>query len=128
LLLPCFYLCRCLLLLPLSSPVAAAITAAAAQAFRQSWSNSAMGAIDMSLLAQMADPQQVMQAQKDPEVSWARPGQARSASERSLQALKGHYCTLAATIFHYDLYMKHLFLATIAAACIADIQMSAFDR
>ncbi|KAF6264383.1 hypothetical protein COO60DRAFT_1485872 [Scenedesmus sp. NREL 46B-D3] len=35
--------------------------------FRQAWSSSAMGAIDMSVLAQMADPEVVVKAQKDPE-------------------------------------------------------------
>jgi hypothetical protein len=37
------------------------------QAFRQSWSSSALGSIDMSLLSSMADPQMVVQAQKDPQ-------------------------------------------------------------
>lgn len=36
-------------------------------AFRQSWSSSALGSIDMSILSRMADPQMVAQAQKDPE-------------------------------------------------------------
>lgn len=38
------------------------------QAFRQAWSSSAMGAIDMSVLTQFADPMTVAKAQKDPEV------------------------------------------------------------
>lgn len=37
------------------------------QAFRQSWQSSVLGSIDMSILQRMADPQMVMQAQKDPE-------------------------------------------------------------
>lgn len=38
------------------------------QKFRQQWTQTAMGAIDMSVLAQMADPIMVAQAQKHPEV------------------------------------------------------------
>lgn len=38
-----------------------------AQAFRQAWSQSALGAVDMGRLAQMASPEVVARAQKDPE-------------------------------------------------------------
>jgi hypothetical protein len=37
------------------------------QAFRESWSGSALGAIDMGRLSQMASPEVVARAQKDPE-------------------------------------------------------------
>eukprot|EP00878_Enallax_costatus_P032162 GHUV01035273.1.p1 GENE.GHUV01035273.1~~GHUV01035273.1.p1 ORF type:complete len:132 (+),score=47.85 GHUV01035273.1:90-485(+) len=37
------------------------------QNFKQQWTQTAMGAIDMSVLSQMADPMMVAQAQKHPE-------------------------------------------------------------
>ena len=37
------------------------------QNFKQQWTQTAMGAIDMSVLSQMADPMIVAQAQKHPE-------------------------------------------------------------
>jgi hypothetical protein len=45
-----------------------------AQAFRQAWSGSALGSIDMGRLAQMVSPEVVANAQKDPDFFKVRCG------------------------------------------------------